>query len=378
MRILIVLLTMIAASAQAANSTSAALLSLEQLPYQQRTDAVDLLLSIYRTNPIHETGSDSLTLFYRGPGDSVRLAGDHTNWRDSLAFRHLTGTGLWYLTAALPRDGRLDYKLVVDGDWRLDPRNPDTCTGGFGPNSELRGQDYLRPAWIDAPAATACRLDTLRVESSRLGDVRTVVVAVPGGEIDGHRPFLIVHDGLEYLTLADLRHYLDVVGGTDFGPRLPICVCVPPVQRTAEYAESRQEAFGQFVTETLMPMIEERYADIGAVGQPWGSLGASYGGRITLDLARRYPARFDRLAPMSPSIAPEQHDGIAALPAATFTIYLNWGIFDIPDLIPGCERFDEMLTKRGISHTTEVLPQGHSWGLWRDTLDAAFHTLYSD
>lgn len=369
-------LSFLAAAAQAQQAPLDLLRDMETIPFQQRAVAVDQFLDDHPLNPVAQTGSDTLVLLYRGPCRDVRLAGDHTAWNDGIAFRHIPGTDLWYLADAYPSKARLDYKIVVDGTWRLDPRNPLTCVGGFGPNSELQGRDYRAPAWLAEESTIPCRLDTFEVVSPQLGDTRTVVVAVPGGATDTPRPLLIVHDGLEYLTLGGLRHYLDVAGGGPFGSKLPICVCIPPVQRTAEYAESRQEAFGRFVVETVMPLIEVRYADIGEVGAPWGSMGASYGGRITLDLARRYPDRFDRLAPMSPAIAPEQHDGIAARDPAGLRIYLNWGRYDIPGLIPACERFDTMLTERGFPHRTEVLPQGHSWGLWRDTLAQAFHTLY--
>lgn len=350
--------------------------NLQGLPFPERQATVDALLEAHPSNPVHDAASDTLLLLYRGPGRDVGIAGDWTGWQPMSEFRHVPGTDLWVLPATFPVDARLDYKLVVDGAWSLDPRNPHTMMSGFGPNSELRGPAYRSPWWLDAPGPVPCRLDTLEIATPTLGGSRTVVVAVPPGADHAPRPFLLVHDGLEYLEIARLHDYLAAVAARDPGLPLPICVCVPPVRRTEEYAGALQTAFTGWVVDELRPQIEERYADVGRTGEPWGSLGASYGGRITLDLARRHPDRFDRLAPMSPSVASEQHDGVAALDPTSVRLYVNWGTWDIPGLIPGCERFAGMLGERGFDHVVEVLPQGHSWGLWRDTLDAAFRFLY--
>jgi len=344
-------------------------------PMSERLTLIDDLLVRFDT-PWRAAGHDTLTFVYRGPGREVAVAGDWTSWNAEAPMTHLRGTDLWFQTVRFPPRTRLDYKLVIDGRWQLDQRNPQTMMSGFGPNSELR-HAYTPPRWTTAIETTAaCRLDTLIVPAPGLGGHRTVVVVVPPRAIEQPRPFLLVHDGLEFLSIARLATFLARADEVASGNPAPICVCVPPGQRTEEYAGTLQDDFSRWIVEDLMPLIVERYARYGSQDQPWGSLGASYGGRITLDLARRFPGRFDRLAPLSPSIAAAQHDGIAGLDPSSIRIYLNWGIYDIPDLIPGCERFAAMLEKNGFIAQTEVLPQGHSWGLWRDTLDDAFDFLY--
>lgn len=338
---------------------------LETLPFAARQAAVEALLADHPENPCEGT------LLYRGPGRELKLAGDFTDWQPSLALHHVPGTDLWVLPLDLPADARVDYKFVRDGQWILDPRNPRRAVSGFGENSEYAGPDYRTPARVGRTDLPTCVFDTLRVASPELGDARTVVVVTPPGPTG---PYLLVHDGLEYIDFADLPGALGHLHELHPDAALPTCVCVPPVRRTEEYATSAQEAFGFFVVETLIPRIEARYGERGK----WGSLGASYGGNVSLFLARRHPARFDRVAAMSPAVDPRQHDGIAGLEPSSLKLYVNWGIYDIERLIPDCERFAGMLEERGFDHRVEVAPQGHAWFFWRDALEPALGFLYVD
>ena len=347
---------------------------IETLPLAERQAAVDGFLALIPENPFCKLGCDSLAIIYRGPGKDVRIAGDITDWKPTLQLKHVPGTDLWYhLFANAPHEARLDYKFVCDGAWKLDSRNPLTCMSGFGPNSELRLHAYRPPPFVRHKNPTPCHLDTLTVQTPQLGGQRTVVVLTPPGLDDPDRPYLLVHDGLEYLTLADLAKAISWFQTYRSDLTLPICICVPPGRRTEEYATSLQDEFGRFVTDTLMHLIEKRYGERG----PWGSMGASYGGEISLYLARRYPEQFDRVAVMSPAVASAQHHGITKLEPSSLKLYVNWGIYDIQRLIPGCESFVRMLEEKGFDPLVEVKPQGHSWGFWRDSLSPALNFLYS-
>ncbi len=340
------------------------------LPMPERQAAAERFLAAHPENPIRDGGA--LLLVYAGPGRELKLAGDLTDWTPAHPLHHVPGTDLWHRTLELPPAARVDYKLVRDGAWILDPRNPRTAMSGFGPNSEIRGPDYRPPAFLDATPLSTCRLDTLQVDTPRLGGSRPVVVVIPPGGDDPSRRYLLIHDGLEYIELADLDRALAWLADTAPATPLPICVCVPPGRRTEEYATELQADFGRFVADTLVPRIERRYGDRGR----WGSMGPSYGGRITLHLAQRYPDLFDRVAAMSPSVAQSQHDGIAALDPTSLKLYVNWGLYDIRALIPGCRRFADMLEEKGFDHMVDVKPQGHAWAFWRDSLVPALTYLY--
>ena len=64
----------------------------------------------------------------------VQLAGDFNDWKpEQEPLFNLSGCGLWQKTVDLP-PGRYEYKYVIDGNWVLDPTNPQTTPGPLGPN----------------------------------------------------------------------------------------------------------------------------------------------------------------------------------------------------------------------------------------------------
>ncbi|NNC76161.1 MAG: hypothetical protein HKN93_11720, partial [Acidimicrobiia bacterium] len=84
--------------------------------------------------------ADQVAFFYKGAADSVQWNGDFNQWGswEGVIGDQIADTDLWVgFIETLPVDSRLLYKVVVDDEWLLDPANPDTQLGGFGPNSEL-------------------------------------------------------------------------------------------------------------------------------------------------------------------------------------------------------------------------------------------------
>lgn len=345
---------------------------LNMTPSQERQALVDSFIADLPGGeaPVKE---DTMAFFvFNGPASSMAVAGDMTSWSPTLAMIKVSGTTFWYREFGCPSDARLDYKFVRNGtEWMLDPLNPHTCAGGYGPNSELAMPDYVQPPEIADYGYPPCGIDTYEgFFSPQLGNSRTIrVITPPGYSSTATYPTFIVHDGLEYISLASLDRVLAFLAVHYPGAALPICVCIPPVNRTEEYAGSQQQAFGRFITETVIPFVNERYAT--APGDPamWGSMGASNGGNVSLYLAGTYPQQFRRLVIMSPYVPHAQADLIAAQPPETYRIYMNWGSYDIQELIPLIEAFDGMMGQLGIPHLSRLFHEGHSWGLWRATID---------
>lgn len=53
--------------------------------------------------------------------EEVFVIGDFTNWEKSLPLRR-SAAGLWRKNLPL-KPGRYEYKFIVDGEWRTDPKN---------------------------------------------------------------------------------------------------------------------------------------------------------------------------------------------------------------------------------------------------------------
>lgn len=377
MRFALLSMMLLALPAAAAASFGERIAMLEGQAAAARPAAVAALLESL-PDGIAPVTEDSLAHFlWFGQAGRIDLAGDMTAWQPSLPLRRIAGTDLWHLAWPCPPDTRVDYKFVKDGGlWLMDPLNPRSLRGGFGPNSEL-----AMPGWPGAPEAAAVGLPPASIhrfanlESPELGNARELRVLLPPGYDPARpRPGLIVHDGLEYLELGALAQVMAWLAVHEPELTLPVCVCLPPVARTEEYAGSSRRDFIRFVLDRVLPCVEARYAI--APGRSWGSLGASSGGNISLELAAAAPERFGRVLAMSPYISREAAQAFHALGETAPRLYLNWGRYDLPLLIPPIEAFLARLEAEGIPHLAERFNDGHSWGLWRSTLDDGLRHLY--
>ena len=61
----------------------------------------------------------------------VSLGGDFNNWDAVSHPMKKDAKGVWKKTLVLA-PGRYEYKFLVDGRWRNDPKNDKTCSNSFG------------------------------------------------------------------------------------------------------------------------------------------------------------------------------------------------------------------------------------------------------
>ncbi len=121
---------------------------------------------------------------------------------------------VWMRVYPFPEAARLDYKLVRNGTWILDPANPHQQWSGFGPNSELR-----MPAWVfpsetvrDPQVPAGAFTPSLSLASTNLGyTVRYRVYTPAGYDALSDLPVVYVTDGHEYADdrLGAFRIVLD-------------------------------------------------------------------------------------------------------------------------------------------------------------------------
>ncbi len=339
---------------------------LTALPVYQRQAVVDSFMNAGHTFPYTE--NETLVHFiYNAPAQSMAIAGDATGWNPALIMLTFQGTTFWYFSCNYESDARLDYKFVKDGsDWILDPLNPRTCVGGYGPNSELRMPAYVSPPEIvyynNIPHGTV--KDTL-FNSTILGNSRTVKVYLPPdySTSQSEYPVILFHDGLEYITLGSALNVLDYL----IAHRLitpVIAVFVPPVDRTAEYAGSKIDIFTGFIVTELMPDIDSRYRTRNDPSVR-ATIGASNGGNISLYIGLNHPENFGRIAAQSSNVQPVISSGFSTPPKKNLELYIDIGKYDIPVLIPMVNNLAQILTTNGYTHIYHLWHEGHSWGNWK-------------
>jgi|GEM_PF-236498 len=363
-------------------------------PVEDRQALVDRWWNSIGSTPLIEDSTRALFL-YRGQARRVNLPGDFNSWdKNAFPMFRLDGTDLWYLAREFEPDARLDYKFVIDGSqWILDPANPLTCTGGFGPNSELRMPDYLPPPEIEEhPGIPHGTLVDTTFESRFLGNRRPIQIYLPPGydaagaadmapgasdaaATAGRRyPLILFHDGLEYVSLARADRVLDfLIHHGRIEPALG--VFVPPVDRRGEYVGGRRAAFALFIVEELIPWMDGQYR---TDPRPQGRavMGASNGGDISLWLGISHPEVFGHVGAQSTTIRDDVLDRFRNDPRQDLTLYLELGTYDIPGIVPMVRGFIPVLAEKGYRFRFSEYPEGHSWGLWRAHIDDALELFF--
>ncbi|RME02247.1 MAG: hypothetical protein D6812_06500 [Deltaproteobacteria bacterium] len=306
---------------------------------------------------------ESATFFYVGSAKEVCVAGDFNHWQPH-HMKRVAGAPFFHLTRRFPPKARLDYKLVIDGAWHLDPNNPRQVPGGYGPNSELRMPGYTDPpSFARRKHEIRGTLRFLRLESKIYQRMRSIILYLPPGYTQERAyPALYIHDGGEYLSLAGL--HLTVEGMIERGEIEPlVLVLIPPLYRTIEYAMNR--IYERFIVKEVVPFAE-REAHLSPTPQDRGLLGPSLGGLISTFIALRNPDTFGRVIGQSSAF---QWQGGKILDLVRKTerqpieFVLDCGIFE--GIIQINRRMRDLLQAKGYPLAWAEYPEGHSWGSWR-------------
>lgn len=72
--------------------------------------------------------------------EKVILTGDFNNWSSKTHPMKNDGNGMWSKTVML-KPGKYEYKFLIDGDWKIDTGNNQTCPNCFG----TRNNVIMRP-----------------------------------------------------------------------------------------------------------------------------------------------------------------------------------------------------------------------------------------
>ncbi len=322
-----------------------------------------------------------VTFFYLSEdAQTVALQGDWTHWQTAAPMTYLPDTPLWYRVERFPRAARLEYRIVVNGHPRLDPRNPRTAPSGFGPNSELVMPDYRAPReLIETPIARGV-VEQHWMYSAALKDRRTFWICLPPG-YDPRRTYPVAYfnDGDGYLHFADLPRIMDfLISANAIKPF--IAVLIKPNEREKEYA--RNNTYVRFLANELVPWLDDNYPTI-ALASARAIVGASLGALMAAHTARRRHTTFGLVACQSGAYS-YQHDALLRDYAATQNLGIKFhfvvGEYETDldgsgkaehDLVAAQKRFAELLRSLGYSVASAEYPEGHQWGFWRAHLGDA-------
>lgn len=347
----------------------------------QQQAVVDSFLTQLPVAPLLE--NDTLAHFiYAGAASSVQVAGDFNGWSPMPdPMTKLASTTLWYRTKIFEPNARLDYKLVINGsNWILDPRNPNTVSGGFGPNSELAMPQYVQP-WEIANQNGIAKgsLQTFNFTSAQLGGSYQVQVYLPpsyASHPDRTYPSIYVQDGQEYLTLGAAKNVLDNLIDAGLISEI-VGVFIRPNNRNEEYAFSKRDQYRAFIVEEIIPHIKNQYR-VQETPASRAVLGTSFGANISAQIAFYHPDIVGKAGLHSPAFWPNDFETSGLLlqgglkPIQWAAV---WGTYE-GSVFQNMQIVEPGMQAIGYTFYGNYYPEGHSWGLWRATLDEILIELF--
>jgi enterochelin esterase family protein len=333
--------------------------------------------------PLVEPGA--VTFAWRGNADRVDLVRFIHASASRAGFARLPGTDLWLLRLDVENDGRFEYKLAIGRnggeEWIVDPLNPTRAEDPFGQNSVCRTFGYARPAWSEPRGAPAGHVETVQVESRVFGETRMERVYLPARYAAGHPcPLVVIHDGDDFMTYADLAVSLDnLIDAGDIPP--VVAALVQSRDRTGEYPRGRRHA--RYLVRELLPALSDRFAISDRPGDRV-LLGASLGAVASLATAFRYPGVFGGLVLQSGSFVLDERKlerrthpvfhRVARLvralrrapPLPPTRAFVSTG--ELEGLADDNRALASFLRERGGDVLFKSAWDGHHWHNWRDQL----------
>jgi glucoamylase len=330
-----------------------------------------------RRSPV--VAGEEVVFVYRGQARQIEVAGDFTDWAPrSLFLREVPGTDARALRLRLPRGTRAEYKLIADGQWILDPLNPEKNDNGVGgENSSFVTEGYRAMTETGrAPAGARGRIETVEVPGS---PARKVKVYLPHGyENSAARyPVLYLQDGSEYLSRARAAEHADrLIAEGKVQPF--IVVFVDPIERAKDYWAS--DSFADFMAKELVPFVDGRYRTV-AAREGRALLGASLGGVISYWTALRHPAVFERVGGQSTAFWIDDERVLSALAKLDegarqkypMRFYLDTGRLE--SLLGANRRALVALRSIGYPVAYSESDDGHNYTAWRERLGHAYVAL---
>lgn len=314
--------------------------------------------------------STAYFLYINGSSPQVRVAGDFTGWDPTNQnLTNLTGTNLYYAGYQFEHTARLDYKIVVNSNWILDPLNPHTCSGGYGPNSELSMTGYVQPPEIQTYEIPHGSVISTTFSDTTQGRSRGVKIYTPPGYQEGDESYrsIYFHDGSEQLNLGYADNVLDYMIAHEMIPPV-IAIFVDPTNRMEEYSYD-YEFMEMFVNE-LVPWIDGQYRTM-PEPENRAVAGVSLGGLTSLLFTIQHPEVFGNCGAYSSAIwfgdIIDQYDASQVLPVR---IYMDAGTYE-PSIYSSSVTLKGILEDAQWDFQWRSWHEGHSWGAWRAHLDDA-------
>jgi enterochelin esterase-like enzyme len=352
-------------------------------------------------------------IYKERPGTIIGVGGEWNGYDARKAIMKPIGAALLHYQHDFELDARLDYfffeydtgsvpdlfshpgAIVLD-DMRqvLDPLNRRVGESGFGLRSELAMPAYQRPAiTMEQPGVPAGMLREETFKSEALQQERAYSVYLPPSYTTDNQPYpsIYFHDGGDYLSMGKAPIALNNLISVGAIPPL-VAVFISPVDRMREY--NCDGRYVSFLCDELLPELQDRY-NLSSDPAKQAIIGPSLGGLISLYIGKQRPDRFGLVGVQSSAVKSinglDIFDARAAYsiePRLPLRFHLVIGSYEdcfstdeqgqCSDLLNPVRELRSLLEQRGYPYRYAEHHQGHSWGLWRDTLADALTYFFGE
>ncbi len=347
---------------------------------EEKNTVIDSFITFARTQGIPFIESNTANFIYRGAATSVNVASDFNSWSPNAhPMIKIDGTNFFYLSKSFELNARLDYKFVINGtNWILDPENPNQISGGFGPNSELAMPGYVQPWEIKyKPNIKHGKVVQKNFFSNILNGTYQIQIYLPpdyDSTNEGY-PTVYFQDGAEYISLASAINILDNLIDSNKIQSL-IGVFVKPNNRNEEYAFSKRNQYRLFIVSELVPYIDSTFNTIKSASKRL-VMGDSYGGNISALISYNHADIFGNCGLHSAAFQPNNYEAYNLIlhgEKKDIKFVSIWGSYE--SLFTNMRNFRDSCLSKGYEFVSAEFPEGHSWGLWRATIDIILENIF--
>ena len=368
-----------------------------------KSAVVDRYLGSQSSFPIVE-GREWVHFVYRGAGDDVALASDLIAARQEVWMRRVDGTDLFYYSARLEPDARVNYRFIRDFEEIRDPRNSRTAVsdvygvdmeftfdGSVSPMSWMAMPDWEPPAHLSEPAPDTPRgrLVERTFVSEALGAGRTVQVYLPPGYDDGRQryPVAYYHGGAAALAVGEIPRSLDNLIAAGQPPIIAVFMDRPPFMGVTHPIRAIHDAYSRMWAEELVPLVDASYRTIdGPDGR--AALGGGRFAYLAAYATLQQPGVATKLGVQSIHMNDARRGALEEMTRAyegpSLDVYLDWGTYDAwnPqenwDHRPRNRGFTELLRSLGHTVTGGEVHDGTGWSSWKNRTDRVLRALFGN
>ena len=346
----------------------------------QKNTVIDSFITYHKAIRIPIAEDNFAIFLYKGNVSTVSVAGDFNGWQPNLPMVKVAKSNFFYAAKIFEMNARLDYKFIVNSNnWYLDPLNPNTCTGGFGPNSELAMPEYVQPKEIKFDASIAHgKVELKTIFSTNVNTSYQVKIYLPPNYNSAESkvyPTVYFQDGFEYIDLASAVNVIDNLIASKKIEDI-IAVFVRPNNRNEEYALSKRTQYRAFFVNELVPFIDSVYKTEQSPKRRL-VLGDSYGGNISALICFYHPEIFGNCGLHSGAFQENNYEAynlFISSPKKEVKFSMVWGTYE--SLYRNMRQFRDSLEAKKYTYNWSELPEGHSWGLWRANIDFMLEYIF--